>query len=96
MVKKNADSDVPSTSDEMNINIVPIYSAFVWAVHKTSSLGKPVWAVLAPRDLKNDLKQKWEVDGKHLMGRVTENEKIHICVPLSESKHLPLTDNTLW
>ena len=95
VVKESSGSDVPQPGDdEVNINSAR-YSAFVWAVHKTGSIPKRLHAVLAPRDQRGDLKEKWESDGLHLMGRVRDDEPIYFCVPLSDSDHLPLENYTL-
>jgi hypothetical protein len=96
MVKTNVDSVVPPTSDKVDISSTRSYSAFVWAVHKTDSTPKRLWAVLAPKDQRGDLEGKWKVKGLHLMARVRAGEPIYICVPLSDREHLPLKDHTLW
>ena len=96
VVKESSDSAVPPPGDnEVNIHSAARYSAFVWAVHKTGSDPKRLHAVLAPRDQRGDLKEKWESDGLHLMGRVRHDEPIYFCVPLSNSDHLLLENYTL-
>ena len=97
MVKTSADSVVhPTNGDKVNINSAARYSAFVWAVHKTDSFPKRLYAVLAPRDRRGDLQEKWKVGGSHFMARVRAEEPIYFCVPLSVDEHLPLNDYTLW
>ena len=95
-MKESSDSVVPqSVDDEVNIDRAARYSAFVWAVHKTGSIPKRLYAVLAPKNRKGDLKEEWESDGVHLMCRVRDEEPIYFCVPLTDSDHLPLENYTL-
>ncbi len=94
-VKESTDSVVPPPGDdEVNTHSAARYSAYVWAVHKTDSVPKRLHAVLAPKDQRADLKEKWESDGMY-MAPVRDEEPIYFCVPLSDSDHLPLENYTL-
>ena len=72
------------------------YDGVVFAVHKTGSIPKTLRAVLAPKHGRRDVKDDLEVKETDFMHCLRPKEAIYFCVPMSDSDHLPLKDNTLW
>jgi hypothetical protein len=86
----------PLTRITVNNNIPILYDGVVFAVHKTGSIPKTLRAVLAPKHERRDVKDDLEVERINFMHRLRPEEAIFFCVPMSDSDHLPLKDNTLW
>lgn len=72
------------------------YDAYVWAVHKTGINPKTLHSLLAPKQARRDLNDELKVNGVRFMHRLNCGESIFFCVPMLDSDHLDLKDNTLW
>ena len=72
------------------------YDAYVWAVHKTGINPKTLLSLLAPKQARHDVNVQLKVNGIRFMHRLEYEEPVYFCVPMSESDHLDLKDNTLW
>ena len=70
------------------------FNAIALAMHHLEKY--VLYAVLAPKTARGDLKEKWNVAGLHLSLRLKSGQEIFICVPMDkDTTHLPLKDCVL-
>ena len=95
--KQSMSSSMMDTADSPQA----IHRAIVCAVHETSSSPKKLYAILAPKQARKAVREKWGVasnDIRKFSKCLCDEDPVYICVPSSDNDddHLPLEDFTIW
>ena len=72
------------------------FVAVVLAVHEIDTSLNKLSAVIAPREKKEEVRQKWGFEGKICQRKLASDDEVHFCVPLPDQHHLLLEDSRVW
>ena len=80
----------PDSSSVTSLRVV------LWAVHEIKEFSSVLRTIIAPFNLRIGIKEKYCLpEGKPCKKCLKPDTEFYFCVPLSESKHLPLEDESV-